>query len=365
VTPAVHFIGLLKSPVSWAKVGRELVAALSSSGAHVSAVSLKGYMYDESYALAALVKDAIGRERHDGWDVALDYPPNFARLNGRHKAGIIIYEADRLPSHWVEPINRHLDLAIVPSAFCRDAALASGVTTRIEVVPFGVNAFVYTPDGPRMAAPTGRTFNFLTVAAPHVRKGLKETVEAFTQAFAPGDDTGLIIKCPPLASLGRRPWEYGRVGDFLPDARGGQIALIEGSWGEEEMAALYRSCDVYMQASYGESFGLAAVEAAACGKPVITTGYGAAGEIWSDESAWLTDCDLVDAGPISYDWRSGEVHAARPRVESLAAAMRQAFEDRAEAERKAQAALTTARRLTWDASARALLAALSPPHDPK
>lgn len=356
--PAVHFIGLLKSPVSWAKAGRELVSALSATGARVSAVSLKGYLYDEAFPLAAPVEDAVGRLRVEGWDVALDYPPNFARLNGRRKAGLVIYETDRLPSHWVQPVNRHLDMVLVPSAFCRDAAVAAGVETRTEVVPFGVNTTLYNPDGRRASAPTERSFNFLTVGTPHVRKGLKETVEAFTRAFSPGEDAGFVIKCPPLAGLGRRPWEYGSVTEFLPDRRPGQIVLIEDARREEEMAALYRSADVYVQASYGEAFGLAALEAAACGKPVVATNWSAAAEIWSSENAWLVDYDLIDAGPISYDWRSGEMHAARPRIESLASAMREAFENAASRVSKAESALATARRLTWDACAKGLLAAL-------
>jgi len=359
----IHFMGLLKSPASWAKVGRELVRALSACGAYVSAVSLKGYMYDGAYPLAEEVEAAVRRERREGWDLELDYPPNFARLNGRRKAGIVIYEADRLPGHWVDGITSCLDLVIVPSRFVLEAAVASGVPRGLlRLAPFGADTDVYRPDGPKAKSPTGRSFNFLVVGAAHARKGLAEACEAFTAAFGPGEDVGLVVKCPRLRGLGKRPWEYESVEDFLPDTRSGQIAVVEGTYCENEMAALYRGSDVYVQPSYGEAFGLAAVEAAACGTPVITTKWGAAEEVFGARSAYLVDGELVDASAISYDWRgAGPVRAARPRVTHLAQVMRRAYEDGNERQRLAKAALEGAAKLTWGATAKTVLAALSHP----
>ena len=358
---AIHFIGLLKSPVSWAKVGRELVRALVREGAHVSAVSLKGYLYGDAFPLEPEVEEAVGRERREGWDLALEYPPNFARLNGKRRAGIVIYEADRLPAHWARPIARDIERVIVPSAFCRDAAAASGVPAeRIAVAPFGVDTDVYTPTGEAERAATGRAFNFLTVGAPHVRKGLAEAVAAFVLAFQAGEDVGLVIKCPPLQGVGRRPWEYKDVAGLVPGERKGQIVIVEGALGEKEMARLYRGADAYIQASYGEAFGLAAVEAAACGRPVITTNWGAAGEIFDEGNAYLVQYGLVDAAEMCYDWRGSEMaRMARPNVSHLAEMMRRAHADAGERARVAQAALAKARTLTWKESARKVIEALA------
>jgi glycosyltransferase involved in cell wall biosynthesis len=391
----VHFIGLLRSPVSWAKVGRELIGALAARGAHVSAASVKGSLYDEAFALSAAVQEAIARERVEGWDLALDYPPNFARLKGKRKAGIVIYEGDRFPPHWAEAVRKHLDLAFVPSRFCLEATAAAGVPREMmRVAAFGVDGNVYGPtagdsaegkqrplgsltltptplpegEGTTLAGKppvahnrTQRRFNFLTVAAPHVRKGLKETVEAFRGAFGPQEDVGLVIKCPPIQELGKRPWEYRRVEEFLPDRRGGQIALVAQTYSEEEMAALYRAADVYVQASYGEGFGLALVEAAACGRPVITTGWGAAEEVFDASSAWLVDYDLMDASRFAYDWPTGGgiVHMARPQVEHLAQLMRRAYEAKEERASIAAAGSEATRAMTWERTAQAVITALS------
>lgn len=357
---AIHFVGLLRSPVSWAKVGRELVAALDACGAYVSAASPKGFLYDEDFPLSDAVTAAIQRERLPGWDLALGYPPGFSRLTGTRRAGILIWEADRFPPHWAEPAAEYLDLALVPSAFCLEAAARSGIPReKLRVVPFGANTAIYRPKGPKAPLATCRSFNFLAVAAPHIRKGLAELTTGFSQAFRPADDVGLVIKTPPLSSLSGRPWEYSSAADFLPDGRKPQISLTAGTLAEDEMAALYRAADVYVQPSYGEAFGLASLEAAACGRPVITTNWGAAAEIFSSGGAYLVDYRLVDASRASYDWRGGEVYAARPKIESLAAMMRRAYENTPEREETARAAVRTAGALTWRGAAEALLAALS------
>ncbi|MHC4712966.1 MAG: glycosyltransferase [Planctomycetota bacterium] len=360
MSPNVHFIGLLRSPVSWAKAGRELVRALVRAGAYVSAVSLKGHLYDEAFHLNPAVEEAIRRPRREGWDVALDYPPNFARLDGAHRAGILIYEADRLPPHWVEAVNKYLDSAFVPSRFACEVAVASGIPeARLALAPFGVDREIFRPDGPAAAVPTGRSFNFLAVAAPHIRKGLAELTEAFRRAFAPSDDVGLVIKCPPLAGLGKRPWEYAGIDDFLGEEPGGRISLLTGSLSEEEMGSLYRACDVYCQPSYGESFGLAALEALACGRPVIATGWGGVLSFLNEENAWLADFEMVDAASFSYDWKDGPpVCAAQPDVAHLAELLRRAYEDEEVRRHKANAGLKTAESFLWSATVRAAFKAL-------
>jgi glycosyltransferase involved in cell wall biosynthesis len=112
---------------------------------------------------------------------------------------------------------------------------------------------------------------------------------------------------------------------------------------------------------------LAAVEAAACGKAVVTTGWGAAGEIFDEESAYVVEYELIDAGGIAYDWAIGghagkeedcQPRMARPTVKSLAAAMRRAYEDGEGREKRASAALARAQEMTWAKTARGILESL-------
>ncbi|MDQ4143586.1 MAG: glycosyltransferase, partial [Actinomycetota bacterium] len=97
----------------------------------------------------------------------------------------------------------------------------------------------------------------------------------------------------------------------------------------------YRAADALVVCSYSESFGLAALEAHACGTPVVATPVGGLSFIVRDgESGWLVD--TRDAGTFS------------PKLRILLEDddLRAAF---------AECAARSARRFSWDRTAAALL----------
>ena len=57
---------------------------------------------------------------------------------------------------------------------------------------------------------------------------------------------------------------------------------------EEYLAGVYTACDVMLQVSYGEGFGIPTIEAQACGTRVITSNWAAQQDFASDDS-WLVD----------------------------------------------------------------------------
>ncbi len=59
-------------------------------------------------------------------------------------------------------------------------------------------------------------------------------------------------------------------------------------YSSEEMAGIYTSLDVLLHASYGEGFGVPAVEAQACGTRVIGSNWAATPDLLSDDS-WLVE----------------------------------------------------------------------------
>ena len=102
----------------------------------------------------------------------------------------------------------------------------------------------------------------------------------------------------------------------------------------EEMAAIYSSLDVLMNASMGEGFGLTVLEAQACGVPAIVTDFTAMSEVcgagwkvgyerhWTDQASWqarphveeivesLEECYALD--------RAVAARALRPRPRARA-----------------------------------------------
>ena len=105
----------------------------------------------------------------------------------------------------------------------------------------------------------------------------------------------------------------------------------------ELLSSYYRAADVCLVPSRSESFGLVALEAAACGTPVVAAAVGG-----------LTT--LVDDG------RTGFLVADDEPPSAYAAAVRRVLEDSLLAEQMGTAAVVRARRYTWARSAAVLRA---------
>jgi glycosyltransferase involved in cell wall biosynthesis len=94
-----------------------------------------------------------------------------------------------------------------------------------------------------------------------------------------------------------------------------QMAYTAGRYTSEMLAAFYTSADVLLSTSMGEGFGLAVIEAQACGTPVIVTDFSAQPE-------------LVGAGwkvPFSPIWDYTQAsHLALPSISRIKAALEEA-----------------------------------------
>jgi glycosyltransferase involved in cell wall biosynthesis len=104
---------------------------------------------------------------------------------------------------------------------------------------------------------------------------------------------------------------------------------------DEALSHLLTGTRALVLASENEGFGLPAVEAAACGAPVVAT----------------------TASPLPRLLEGGGFFVAPGDADALVAGMRTLLDD-GERDRRGRVALERAARLTWRASARATLAAL-------
>ncbi len=166
--------------------------------------------------------------------------------------------------------------------------------------------------------------------SPH--KNLPRLIEAFSRIAAPGVFLVLVgdlkdvfhthspRSCPPIARGG----VSGRVllPGFVPDA---------------ELMSLYTRAEALVQPSLMEGFGLPAVEAMACGTPVISSRAGSLPEVIGDAGLFFDPTDVASiAGTI------GRFLADPPRRAELA-----------------RRALQRAAIFSWDRAADALIACFS------
>ncbi|HET6848292.1 MAG TPA: glycosyltransferase [Gaiellales bacterium] len=259
---------------SLAGINREVCARLAQDGRFaVERVLRSGEAFDP-----VLQHPAEIEVRHQ-WPY--DFGPSSARL-----AVIQPWEFGAIPQEWVEPIRSNVDEIWVPSEYVRQMYITGGVDPqRVTVVPNGVDLGLFRPDGPDFPLDTPEGTRFLFVGGLIERKGPDLLLAAYLDAFQGRDDVTLVIKdfgadtIYPGADRTRLE-QYARDGT-LP-----RIVYLHGDLSDEEMAALYRSCDVMVLPYRGEGFCMPALEAMASGLPVIVPAGGPTDEFVPDAACW-------------------------------------------------------------------------------
>jgi glycosyltransferase involved in cell wall biosynthesis len=151
----------------------------------------------------------------------------------------------------------------------RDVAEQLGVpASRIAVVPVGVDERVFRPR-PDVARVPGRLMT--TASADVPMKGLVPLLEALARLRAERPDAHLVV-------VGRLR-EGSRVPAVLSRLDLERAVQFVSGVSEERLVGLYGEAEVAVVPSLYEGFSLPAVEAMACGVPVVATTGGALPEV--------------------------------------------------------------------------------------
>lgn len=363
--PRVLYQGLLRSPASWARVGRGYVKALLELGVDLAVVSARGFGFAPDFSVPPAPELTPDEAQREGAPIGVGFlhPPLLDRLIGEFKANLFVCEAERVPKAWVEGFARKLDLVLAPSRFTLEALVRSGLPPeQVACVPYGhgLSAAVLAPEAERHQQ---RPFTFLAVVNPHHRKGVRELLRAYGAAFTRRDDVRLRVKSTydPAASRRRQPFEMGPWSEVLAEAGlgvpGAPRCDVEiGTLSDDEVAALYGTVDVCVQPSWGESFGLAILDALAAGRPALVTGWGGHMDFVPPGPDVLPYI-LKEAGDSLYE-RCDGASAAIVDIDALGSRMRWHYENPDASRRGGLEAQRAVAHLTWANAARQLLETL-------
>ena len=131
--------------------------------------------------------------------------------------------------------------------------------------------------------------------------------------------------------------------------------LLDDDLSGEEMAALYRACDVLVHPYRGEGFAMPVLEAMACGLPVLVTGGGPTDEFCPPDAGWRIRAERrpLPEGRVDQWVCAAAPWMLEPDAGHLAELMVDAVADAEARVRRGRAAAAAAQALGWDAVAAA------------
>ena len=227
-------------------------------------------------------------------------PPRSGRL-----AVIQPWEFGAIPADWVAPLQRDVDEVWVPSEYVRAMYLKAGLEPdRVHVVPNGVDLDRFAPDGPRLELDGAPGLRFLFVGGAIHRKGVDVLLAAWQQAFAGRDDVTLVVKDFGAGGVYRNA-DRSALQALATSGAAPRVVHLDADLPGDELAALYRACDVLVHPYRGEGFAMPVLEAMASGLPVIATGGGPTDEFCPPEAGWRIECRAPRRCPAgaSTGWR--------------------------------------------------------------
>ncbi len=167
---------------------------------------------------------------------------------------------------------------LTDSLFSRDelARVLEYPRERIHAIHLGCEPPLPARPGGLDPSPYGRFALFVGEAEP--RKGLDGLARALRTLRERGRDIALVV--------------VGRVAD-PPESLGAIPSYVQGHVNDADLAALYRSCALFVYPSRYEGFGLPVLEAMSYGAPVVASNATAIPEAGGDAALYVPPDDIA------------------------------------------------------------------------
>ena len=288
-------------------------------------------------------------------NVSSRWHPIFQERAAARQVLVSTWWAGATPEEWTRRIQQHVDEVWVPSRHVRNNFLLGGVPEdKVWVTPVGVDAGLFSPQAAPLPLQTKKSFKFLFVGETSPRKGLDLLLKAYLSAFSRRDDVCLVIKDIDCEDYYWRRASAEMVRECRANPEFAEIEYLDKMLSEADLASLYTACDCFVQPFRTASFPLAALEAMACGLPVITTGYGGALDVCDEQVTYLLKAhEQKHHRDYVGHWRvTGPQMHAEVEIGQLKDRMRHVFNHPAEAKaRGAAARAKVCAGFTWEKQA--------------
>ncbi|MEV4343888.1 glycosyltransferase [Actinoplanes sp. NPDC049596] len=173
-------------------------------------------------------------------------------------------------SGYERALGRAVDRVVAQSQDEVSGLVRIGVPrARLTVVPAGVDSIRFSPEGPAVERDPERP-RILSVGRLVERKGLGDVLQAMR--YVPGAEV-VVVGGPPAEELKADPGAV-KLRALADKLQVGDRFKLIGRVPARDMPRWYRSADLLVAAPWQEQFEPSALEAMACGVPVIGTTVG-------------------------------------------------------------------------------------------
>jgi len=275
------------------------------------------------------------------WEL-LVAPPDNTPTPGRKTIFFTMYESTEMPAGFVRNLNQ-AELVIVPCKWNAVCFKEGGVTRPIAVCPLGFDPAVYVPTpvashGPTIFGVAGRTRHCAK------RKGVQEAIDLFLKTFTGNEAVRLHVKI--------------HSDDHIREVTDPRIKVTRSHFEPYEIAQWLGGLTCYLTLARAEGYGLWALQALACGRPVIGCKYSGMADFLTAENAFIVPHREVDAisgeSNVQYLGRWSE-----PILKEAGAILRGVYLHRAATIDRGMAGHQTAQGLTWEKSTKQIMATLT------
>jgi glycosyltransferase involved in cell wall biosynthesis len=156
---------------------------------------------------------------------------------------------------------------------------------KVQIIPNGIDPTLFKPFGDIYPLKTQKKFKFLYVGGTIYRKGFDILLKAYLASFKNDDEVCLVVKDMGTNTFYKGQTLEEQIKQVKNVPHTPEIEYITDELTDEQMASLYRACDVFVSTYRGEGFSLPTLEAMASGLSVIVTRGGSTDDFTTEESA--------------------------------------------------------------------------------
>jgi len=301
----------------------------------------------------------IQKNNRTATQILINYPPAAYLKSGEKELlyQYCVFEGTKIPTSWRQALNQdHIQAVITPSKHTKTACERAGVHKPIHVVPHGVDTTTFHPDA-KPTNPDPKTTTFLWhkgwAQGKNDRSGLELFLEAYTQEFNKEDKVRALVKINPTYAQKNYAQEIKNLQLKGPHTK--TIYLVTDILTPDNLAGFYTSGDVFVASSKGDAFDLPALEAMACGLPVIYSTHNGHDDYCKGYP--LTIGQYIKPGDPNPLYEEAQWYS--PSIPQIRKHLRESYENVEHRRELGRAACKHAQTLTWDNSAKKLIKAIN------